>query len=308
MVNVLEPLNSPAKPAQTTAQITAQTSAETTAKTAPQLSMRVARARTDARSFIAHQYATYPFRLSGNLRLDARDPHRAYAYVMNASPGILAGDDLRWAVEVGDRACLYLTDQSATKVHSQPREGANARMTYGFTVGAGAYFEYMPEPIILFRAANLTQCTNITLHPAGTLVLGEIIVPGRLARGEFYDFEQFLSRLQVRLPDGKLCFADNLRLFGVSNRFRQSPIFSDLTILGNFVVVVPGVDLAQLAYMLEDNNHHELQVCSSPLPGCQGLLVRAMSAQVRFIKTYQRYLLGCVRQLTGHSPLPPIPK
>ncbi|MEO1447189.1 MAG: urease accessory protein UreD, partial [Cyanobacteria bacterium J06635_11] len=294
-------MNSPAKPAQTAAQITAQTSAETTAKTAPQLSIRVARARTDARSFIAHQYATYPFRLSGNLRLDASDPHRAYAYVMNASPGILAGDDLRWAVEVGDRACLYLTDQSATKVHSQPKEGATARMTYDFTVGSGAYLEYIPEPIILFRAANLTQGTHIMLHPAGTLVLSEIIVPGRLARGEFYDFEQFVSRLQVRSPDGKLCFADNLRLFGASNRFRQSPIFSDWAILGNFVAVVPGVDLAKLARRLEDNNQHELQVCSSPLPGCHGLLIRAMSTQVSILKAYQRYLIGCVRQLTGHS-------
>ncbi|MEM9087937.1 MAG: urease accessory protein UreD [Cyanobacteria bacterium P01_F01_bin.53] len=301
MVNVLEPLTDSGKTAQLV-----QSSQPT--QPSPHLSIRVARARTDARSFIAHQYATFPFRLSGNLRLDANNSHRAYAYVMSASPGILAGDDLRWVVEVGDRACLYLTDQSATKVHSQPKEGATARMTYDFTVGAGAYLEYIPEPIILFRAANLTQETHIMLHPAGTLVLGEIIVPGRLARGEFYDFEQFVSRLQVRSPDGQLCFADTLRLLGASNRFRQSPIFSDWAILGNFVAVVPGVDLAKLAHRLEDNNQHELQVCSSPLPGCHGLLVRAMSTQVSILKAYQRYLIGCVRQLTGHSPLPPIPK
>ncbi|MEO1445474.1 MAG: urease accessory protein UreD, partial [Cyanobacteria bacterium J06635_11] len=169
-------------------------------------------------------------------------------------------------------------------------------------------FEFMPEPIILFSAANLTQQTNITLHPQGTLVLGEIIVPGRLARGEFYDFEQFLSRLVVRSPTGKVCFAETLRLLGNANSFKHSALFSDLPILGNFVAIVPGVDLGQLAQQLEKAACDRLQVCSSPLPGCHGLLIRTMSTQASLLKDYQRHLLGCIRQLTGHSPLPSIPK
>ncbi|MEO0517215.1 MAG: urease accessory protein UreD [Cyanobacteria bacterium P01_A01_bin.116] len=308
-VNMASVKTAPAKTAPAKAELVKTASVKPAPmKTEPHLSIQVACAAADAHSFIAYQYATYPFRLSNNLRLDARDRHRAYAYVMTAAPGLLSGDDLRWVVDVGDRAAFYLTDQSATKVHSQPTDGAIAQMTYAFNVGAGAYFEYMPEPIILFSAANLTQHMNITLHPQGTLVLGEIIVPGRLARGEFYDFEQFLSRLVVRSPAGKVCFAETLRLMGNANSFKHSTLFSDLPILGNFVAIVPGVDLGQLARQLEKPACDRLQVCSSPLPGCHGLLIRAMSTQASLLKAYQRHLLGCIRQLTGHSPLPSIPK
>lgn len=280
----------------------------------PHLSMRLSCAggAQDA-SFIAHQYATYPFRLSGNLRLDPSDPHRVYAYIMNACPGILSGDNLQLALQVGERASLYLTDQSATKVHSRPPGGATAHQTWTMEVGANAYLEYVPEPMILFKAAALTQRMQVTLHPQGRLVLSEIIVPGRLARGEFYDFDQFQSRLRVHTPDGQLCFADNQRLTGRSNHLKHSPFIADFPIMGNFILVVPGVPLSDLTQAIQANEKileisSELQMGQSPLPNCNGLLVRAIATRVSLLKTYRRYLLNCVRQLTNQPPLPDIPK
>ncbi|MEO0540932.1 MAG: urease accessory protein UreD [Cyanobacteria bacterium P01_A01_bin.105] len=273
----------------------------------PHLSMRVSCA--ERASFIAHQYATYPFRLSGNLRLDPADPDRVYAYIMNASPGLLSGDDLRLALEVGDRSSLYLTDQSATKVHSQPPGGAAAQVTWTVQVGAQAYLEYVPEPIILFSSAGLSQRMQVTLHPQGRLVLSEIIVPGRLARGEFYAFDQFQSRLRVQTPEGELCFADNQRLVGRANRFKHSPWLADLPIMGNFILAVPGVSLTQLVQQLQSYElSPELRVGHSPLPSGNGVLVRAIATQVSVLKAYQRHVLNCVRQLTGQPPLPDIPK
>ena len=274
------------------------------------LSLRVACAKgAQPVSFVAEQYATYPFRLSGNLQLDPGDSQRVYAYIMNASPGILAGDDLRLAVQVGDRTSLYLTDQSATKVHSRPAEGDIARATYSVEVGAGAYLEFVPEPIILFAAAALTQQMQIVLHPQGKLVLGEIIVPGRLAKGEFYDFEVFQSRLQVQTPTGKRCFADNFRLLGQTNRL-QRLFVTKWPVMGNFVVIVPGIGLKDLSQALQNPPipADELQVGASPLPGCHGLLIRAIAARVSLLKDYQCHLLTSVRQLSGQPPLPAIPK
>ncbi|MGB3573162.1 MAG: urease accessory protein UreD [Phormidesmis sp.] len=276
----------------------------------PHLSLRVACAKGTSTSFVAHQYATYPFRLSGNLRLDPTDPNRVYAYIMNASPGVLAGDDLRMAVEVGDRASLYLTDQSATKVHSKPVDGAAARVEWDIRVGADAYFEFMPEPIILFPSAALTHKMNVTLHPQGRMLLSEIVVPGRMARGELYAFEHFQSCLRIENPESKLCFVDNLRLLGQANRLKDNRFFTGFPILANFIVVVPGVALEQLVTLLQqyEINESVMQVCESSLPGCHGLLVRAIATQTNVLKDYQRHLLSCVRQLTRHSPIPLIPK
>lgn len=281
---------------------------------APHLLMRVARSAVDHRSFMAYQYARYPFRLSNNLRLDPADPHRVYAYIMNASPGILSGDNLHLGVEVGAEASLYLTDQSATKVHSQSavqrESGASAQVTWEVKVGCGGYFEYIPEPIILFKSAALTQRMQITLQAQAQMVLSEIIVPGRMASGEFYDFEQFQSRLRMQSPDGDLLFVDNLHVLGRSNPFRRSSWLTDFPIIANFIAVVPGSDLAHLARQLERHAvaAAALQVCDSPLPGCNGLWIRAIATQVSALKAYQRHLLNCVRQLSGTAPLPPIPK
>ncbi|MBE9062546.1 urease accessory protein UreD [cf. Phormidesmis sp. LEGE 11477] len=277
------------------------------------LSMRVAQAANanqTSQSFVAHQYASYPFRLSSNLRLDRADAERVYAYIMSAAPGVLSGDDLRLRVEVGDQACLYLTDQSATKVHSKPVDGLPAQVIWEIQVGKEAYFEYVLEPIILFDSAALTQRVEVTLHPSGRFISGEIIVPGRIARGEFYEFEQFESRLRVRSPDGRICFADNLRLTGQANRFKHSAFVTEYPLLGNFVAVVPGIALDDLLRKLQQHEipADTLQACESPLPGCNGILVRAIATKVNALKTYQRYLLNCIRQLAAQPLLPIIPK
>lgn len=285
-------------------------SPQTSAPSTPHLSLRVSCSNNQlGNSFIAQQYATYPFRLSGNLPVDNKDLKRVYAYIMGVSPGILSGDDLRLAFQVSQGAQLYLTDQSSTKVHSRPTGGATAQVTYTINVGEQAYLEYVPEPVILFAKSAFTQNMQVTLHPQGRLILSEIIVPGRLARGEYYAFDRFQSRLHIQTPEGKLCFTDNLRLTGRSNVFKDHSLLADLPILGNFIVVVPGISLTELAQTLDTyKTSDELSIGYSRLPGCNGLLVRALSNQVSILQNYQHFLLNNIRQLTGNPTLPDIPK
>lgn len=282
-----------------------------------QLSLRVACAANGhghgqdlGRSFVAHQYATYPFRLSNNLSLDPSDLHRVYAYIMNAGPGLLAGDDLQVVVEVCDRASLYLTDQSATKVHSKPPAALPAQMTHTLTVGAQSYLEYVPEPIIFFPDAALKQKTQITLHPQGRLFFSEIVVPGRLARGEFYEFEQFENHLQIKSPEGTLLFVDRLKLLGQSNPFRDHAFLTDYPILGSFLIIAPEIELDPLFQSIEaiDTPSNALQFGSSPLPNCHGLIVKAMATQTSVLKSFQNHLLSTLRQRFNQSALPEIPK
>jgi len=115
------------------------------------------------RSFVYRQYATYPFRLSRPLRLDPTDANRAYLYIMNSSPGLLAGDRFQIGAKLRDRTSLYLTDQSASKVHLMPL-GQVARIRYDFEIGAGASLEFVPEPLILYRDANLEQTIQPTFR------------------------------------------------------------------------------------------------------------------------------------------------
>jgi len=261
------------------------------------------------RSFVYRQYATYPFRLSRPLRLDPTDPHRTYLYIMNSSPGLLAGDRFQIGVKLRDRTSLYLTDQSATKVHQMPL-GQIARICYDLEISSGACLEFVPEPLILYRDANLEQTIQVAIAPTASLFLSEIMIPGRLARGEYFHFSQYFSRLKVSTTDGDLVFTDAMRLMGKAEHLTKNPTFTSQPILASIILVMPAGDLQSLDRDLDAfaQTQPELTAACSPLPNCNGLLVRAMSSNVPILKAYINYALTRMRYLNGQPPLPEIPK
>ena len=279
--------------------------AEIRAAGSPQPNLTLRLSERDRTSFVSRQYAAYPLRLSRSLFLDPTDPNRVYLYVMNASPGLLAGDNLRVGLEMDACTSLYLTDQSATKVHSMPA-GTTAKVTYDISVGAKAYLEWVPEPLILYADSALEQKVQIALHPGSQICLSEIILPGRLARNEYYHFRHYCSRLQVNL-NGELLFADAMRLEGKTNLFKDTDFLAALPAIANLIIVLPQIDLERLSTELEKAEPN-LRVGNSFLPRCNGLLVRAIADSTSTLKAYIRYTLNCVRRASGQPDLPEIPK
>ena len=263
------------------------------------------------KTVVTHQYTTYPWRLSGVFRLDAAESQRAYLYITNTSPGLLAGDNLSLSLQLEATASLYLTDQAATKVHAMPMAGTKATVESKIEVAAGASLEFVPEPLILFADAALEQTTRIQLHEGAELFWSEIILPGRLARGECYQFRHYFSRLEITTARGELWFRDTTHLEGKHNLFKHSDLFASKPVLANLIVVQPQTDLEVLSKKLEDieaANFPDLAVASSVLPEDKGLLVRAMASKTIGIKKYLKYALNCVRYSGDRSSLPYIAK
>lgn len=263
-----------------------------------------------AQTFVSQQYTAYPFRLSRTFRLDAENPDRAYLYLMNSSPGLFAGDQLHLGIQLDPTAQVYLTDQAATKVHTMPVPGSLAQVMYQIEVASGASLEFVPEPLILYADASLEQSIEVTLHPTGQLFLSEIVIPGRLARTEYYQFRHYFSRLRVLSPDRELIFADAMRLEGKANPFKDSLFFAPFPILATIAIVFPAIDRDQLSNQLTSaaTANSSVRVGVSPLPNCSGLWVRLMGKDVNDIKTYIRLALNRARQMNGQPALPEIPK
>ena len=263
------------------------------------------------KTVVTHQYTTYPWRLSGVFRLDAAESQRAYLYITSTSPGLLAGDNLGLSLLLEAGASLYLTDRDATKVHAMPIAGTKATVESKIEVATGASLEFVPEPIILFADAALEQTTRIQLHEGAELFWSEIVLPGRLARGECYQFRHYFSRLEITTARGELWFRDNTHLEGKHNLFKHSDLFAFKPVLANLIVVQPHTDIEVLSKKLEDleaANCPDLVVASSVLPEDKGLLVRAMASKTIGIKKYIKYALNCVRYLSDRSSLPYIAK
>jgi urease accessory protein len=277
------------------------------------LEVRLKRDRL-GQTVVSDRYMAYPLRLSRVFRLDAAELHRAYLYITNISPGLLAGDNLSLSLHLEAGTSLYLTDQSATKIHAMPRMGTKAITDIKIEVGSGASLELVPEPLILFTDAALEQTTRIQLHPNAELFWSEIVLPGRLARGECYQFRHYFSRLEISSiaeQTEQLWFRDTIHLEGKHNPFKHSDLFASKPILANLIVVQPQTDLEILSKKLEDleaADCKDLIVASSVLPESKGLLVRVLASKTLEVKKYIKYALNCVRHISDRSFLPYIPK
>lgn len=265
-------------------------------------------------------YMAYPLSVSSLFRREndslREDPsNRAYLYRMNTSPALLAGDSIGVKIQLAPGSKLYLADQSATKVHKMPDLDAQATVEYTISLDADSTLEFLPEPLILFADSALQQTTNITMHPEAGLCWGEVVLPGRLASGEVYQFRRCLNKTNIRLPDGSLRFAETMNLTGKGNRFVQSPLFASAPVLGTLILVLPraiattaalktlGDQIEAIATQgpLENTS---LNLASSILPDNQGLFVRAMAKTTREIQSCFKQALDCMRSLRGQNPLP----
>lgn len=258
-----------------------------------------------------HQYTTYPFRLSPIFRLDGVNTNRAYLYTMNTSPGLLAGDELNIVLQLGNSSNLYLTDQAATKVHPMPIIETKATVDYNIILRSQSSLEFVPEPIILYTDAALAQNVSIQIDDNVQLFLTEIILPGRLARGEFYQFRYYFNRLKVSNLVGDLLFTDAMELEGKSNIFQDSKLFVPSPIMGSAIAIYPNLDLKLLSKELEAiqvSNCPNIAIGISILPGDRGLLIRAFANKTRELKQYFYLALKYIRNLSDQPDLPYVRK
>lgn len=277
------------------------------------------------KTIVQQRYMVYPLSISPVFRREADNPganasqrelkalrSRAYLFRMNTSPGLLAGDELGISLRLGAGSQLYLADQSATKVHQMPQPGTQARVRYDIALAAGATLEFFPEPLILFAESDLTQTTDITAHPDAALSLAEIILPGRLARGESYQFRQFMSRIRVSAPTGELWFQETMKLTGQDNRFVTSALFASGPVLGGLLLLLPSKvpaaadELKALGTEIEQQVEagSSLSLASSILPGERGLFIRAIAGTTREMQAGFKGALNCVRRHRNQAPLP----
>lgn len=91
-------------------------------------------------------------------------------------------------------------------------------------------------------------CTvfSFQLTASDATVVGEIVVPGRLARGERFDFERYVSRLECWC-DGDRLFADATHLIPDESDPTAPGVMGEYAVYGTLYVIMPDVDSTALA-------------------------------------------------------------
>jgi urease accessory protein len=202
----------------------------------------------------------------------ALDDPAAVVWMLNPTGGLVGGDRLTIAVDVGPGAHACLTTPSATKVYRTA--GATAEQTVRLTLSPGARLEWVPDHTIPFAGAALRQRVDAEVPEGASLLLIDAFAAGRIARGERWQFALLDSALSVRDPRGWLVH-DRLVL-------RDGAPGAGLGVAENrpyvaTVVAVADGDLAPFADDVTALGADDVDIGAARLPR-RGVLVRCLAA------------------------------
>jgi urease accessory protein len=243
-----------------------------------------------------------PLQVQRALYLDDSLPEMAFLFLLNSTPGIFQGDVQRIGVQVGAGSRVQLTTPSATKIYAMPDRPA--RQCLKLNLAAGAYLEYLPEPLIPFRGARLVQRTRANLSDGAVLVIGEVVLPGRTARGESFAFHSLDRRLTVTGAAGYPLVHEASLITPVNLDPRARSILSPhFPVTGTLLIVAPGPGFSGLREQLQQRllaaaagNNAGI----TELPNGAGLALKVLSRESRTARamvrdgaeTVRRYFLG----------------
>jgi urease accessory protein len=116
-------------------------------------------------------------------------------HLHNISGGILGGDNLETRAHIGSGASVQLTTTSATRVYRTAEHSTDAMQNTAIEIEEGGLLEYVPDQLIPFAHSRYKQRSTIKLAEGAGLFWWEVLAPGRVAHGEYFDYD----RLQLDL-------------------------------------------------------------------------------------------------------------
>jgi urease accessory protein len=207
--------------------------------------LRLALARRNGTTRVEHHYQRAPLHTYQPIHLDPNLPEMAFVFVQQFGDGFVDGDRCWIRIDCGPDAMVHVTTQAATNLYRAERNFA--AQLVDLRVGPRAVIEYLPDPVVPFRGSRFFQRTRVTADPDSTAILAEVLLPGRVARGEMHAYGLYRAEVEAYRPDGTLLFVDTLRLCPSEFEGRQS-----LALLGSSDVV------ATLHVIAQQSTHEEL--------------------------------------------------
>jgi urease accessory protein len=136
------------------------------------------------RSHISCQSFCAPFHISKPYL----DEHALMVQVINPTAGLFSGDSLQSEIRVEQGARLHVSTPSASRIHTM--HSGRAELCQSFHVAEAAWLEYNPATLIPQKAGRYLQINRIELVAGAEFFFLETLAPGRVARGECFEFSR----------------------------------------------------------------------------------------------------------------------
>ena len=198
--------------------------------------------------------------------------------------GVLAGDQNQLTVALGERAEAQIVGAAATQIYTMPQASASQHLT--LRLAAGSRLAWLAAPTILFAGANFSQTVRVELAAGAVLTYLDVLVPGRLARGEVFAFERYTSRFEVYDDCGMLLVAERAVLEPRRHTLTAPGLFAEAPVVGSLFVL--GAGNAPERHI----RAYDPEIATAELPNNAGVLIRATgitasAVHQRLVNLYQ---------------------
>lgn len=259
----------------------------------------------EGRSFLARQFASYPFHVCRAQYLDPELPEMASLYLQSSAGGLFAGDRLSLDIATEAGAKAHVTTPASTIVHRMP--AGEARQRALLEAGQGSFLEYLPDPVILFPQARLRSRLHLRLGEGATAILADAFLPHDPAGGR-EPFGSYESETEIDDAGGRRLVLDRFRVSGADAQAGTVGVMGGRAMQATVLAVSSAVAPEVLLTVLRQG----VETCSPSVYGAASLLPNACGAWARLLSEDGAALTGAMAQLwasareavTGTRPQP----
>lgn len=259
------------------------------------------------RTCVRTLHQRFPLRTTVPFYLDPNDPSMAFVYAQNPTGGVFEGDRLLTRIDLESGARMHLTTQSATKLFAVTSD--HAEQDYRFRVREGAVLEHIPDMLIPHANSSLQQRISVDLAPGAIYLGAEIVAPGRVARGELFEYGS-LQLLTTLAHDGSEVATDVVRLVPTEFNPRDPGQMGNYDYLATMTIAARGQRLDPMAFdtaAAEAVGSHGVGAAGA-LPGDAGVSVRILTDCSQSAVAAVRRCWEHARNILLGQPLPRTPK
>jgi urease accessory protein len=248
-----------------------------------------------------------PYMAQRALYCDTGMPGLAHVFMITTTGCLLQGDRLALEIALGPGAQAHVTTQSATKIHTMDANYAAQVQT--ITLAEQSYLELLPDPLIPHRRARYLSDTRIRIASTATLLLSEIVQPGRKHHHPDECFGATLLSIATSASrlDGRMLFSEKLIVEPRRYPVRQTGVMDSFDVFGNVILCTPKDKADRIYQRVEADVDFEggLAYGACRLPNDAGLIFKVLGRDCSQVKMKVREFWGIVRKEVAGADLPP---
>jgi urease accessory protein len=249
------------------------------------------------KTVVKEQYSKVPLYTQRALYLEESLPSMAYMFIISPSGGILQGDRYRMDITLNNNAIAHITTQGATRIYRMEKNYAT--QIVNVVVDDSCYFEFIPDQIIPYRDSRFYQKVDLKVHDNATMVYSELIVPGRVASGESFEYDICYMKALGRNQNHMLRFIDVAVLEPKKRSLKTLGILDNFDIVGNMYILTKTKYVAELSRDINSvlQKFSRISGGATILPHDSGVIIRILGEVANDLKTAMYEIIKVTRRI-----------